>query len=98
MAPCDTAVGIKTNPYKYVAAKSLHDGQSLTGLERHFTYDRAGWELAKDLLYQRDTLLDFVNANPNPRVNVAFAANRNFKIQSIIGLIEIRAAGIEISP
>ena len=89
MAAGDAAIWCQPDPSEYVAAEALDQRDSFAyaagvfRLGRHL--NRAGRQLAKDLLDDAEALLDFTDADPNPGVYVAAGQRRNFELQSGIG-------------
>src|SRR5947207_2747362 len=101
MAALDVAVGAYPEPYEDVAAKPLDDRHSFARICRSQRpwplIDRPRRKLAQDLLYQRQALLDFADADPDAGIDIAFLPQRRFELQRIVRRISWRASRIEAS-
>src|SRR6476619_587073 len=97
MTALDPAVDRKHEPDHDVAAETFNDRQSLARLAGSggLNANGTGGQAVEDLLHQRKALLDLANANPHPRIDIAFLAERDLEIELAIGRIGQRAAGIE---
>src|SRR5213079_1551411 len=59
--------------------------------------DRPLWQALEYLLHQCQALLDFTDANPDARVDVARSEHRNGEIEIGIRRVAGRFAGVEIA-
>src|ERR1700755_1788740 len=91
---------VETQPDQHVATESLSEGEAFCSLAggRNRNQRRALGQLAEDLVDQRQALLDFADADPDPRVDVAGGQHRHVEGKIMIGRVADRAAGIEAAP
>ena len=70
------ALAVEPQPDQHIAAERFHQAEAFADFA--FGQDRgvdfAVRQAFEDLLDQRQALLDFANADPHPRINVAFAS------------------------
>src|SRR6187551_1955529 len=96
MAAHNPTISAELEPHQNATAKGLDDCQALASFrpaERCF--DRTTRNCVKNLINERQTLLDLADAEPNARIDVTFIAPRHFERQLVIGCVGKRAPGIE---
>ena len=59
--------------------------------------DGAVLQVANDLLDQRQALLDFADAHPHPRVDIAFGEDRNRKVEAVVRRAAVRRRRWELA-
>src|SRR5579863_9146138 len=89
------AAAVDPDPDQYVAAETFGKGQSFAAGLVDRGGDRPRWQTLDKLVDQRQTLLDFADADPDAGVDVALVQHRHVKINAIIGWISRRFARIE---
>ena len=99
MAAGDAALGSQSDPCEYVAPEALDQRNSFGHAAGAFPLsrrlNRAGRQLAKDLLDDTEALLDFTDADPNPGVYVAATQGRDLEMQSGIGGVSGNLSGVD---
>ena len=84
-----------------IAAKTLDERDAFAALaHRHSRTDQAvgAQQAIKDLFDQREALLDFVDADPNPRIDVAVLPNGNREAERIIGRVRRSRRASKLRP
>ena len=87
---------VEPQPGQYVSAKSFSESQSLSPGDDNWDSNRAIRQALKDLIDQPKALLDFADADPDARINIACRKYWNRKVELIVGSIAGRLAGIDI--
>src|SRR5260221_333290 len=97
MAALHAARGADPDPRKNIAAEAFNQRCALGGDRgcRDGNVDRAGRQLAEDLLDERQALLHFLDANPHPGIHVAGLDDRHFEFQPVVRRIAWRAPRVE---
>src|SRR5689334_11339434 len=97
MTALDPAVWSSPQPDEHVAAKRLDQSEPLSDLADIGQLDasRSRRQSRNDLLDQPQALLDFADADPYPRIDVAVVAHRHLELERIIGGIASRLTHVE---
>ena len=99
MATIDIACRIDAEPYQHIAAKGFDERHAAargcaSDLGQYFSFGQA----IKHLLYQRQALLNFLDADPNAGIDVAVLPYGHIELKLVVGGITDRLAGVEIAP
>ena len=97
MATLDPPLAIESQPDQDVAAKRLDHGEPLGHPSARLDLgpDLAARQTAEDLIDQRKTLFDLVDADPYPCVDIAGIQHRHLERQLFIGRVSEIATRIE---
>src|SRR5437660_12669418 len=96
MAARDPAVAIEAKPGQDIAAESFGETETFANLPSlGANPQRALRQPGQNLLDQDDALLDFADPDPDARIDVAAVEHRNLELESVVGRIGDRPAGIE---
>src|SRR6185369_15422265 len=84
-------------PDEHIAAETLDERQAFAhfALVRNFDHKRLIGKAFQYLFDQAEALLDFANAHPDARVDIALRKHRHIELQRAVRRIAGRAAHIE---
>src|ERR1041385_8378340 len=97
MAAGDRPIRAEAQPDEHIAAETLDERQAFVhfALVRNFDHKRPIRKAFQYLFDQAEALLDFPNAHPDARVDIALVENRHLELQRVVGRIARRAARID---
>jgi len=72
MTARDTASMVEPQPNQNIAAEAFNQNEAFARLRFNWYAERAVWKTIKNLIYQCQALIDFVDTQPDACVNVAF--------------------------
>ena len=98
MRALDPAAGTEAHPGEDVAPEAFDERGGFAGVGRQRGLHRSGRQALDKLLDEPQALLDFADADPDPRIDVAGLHHRHLEVERVVGRVPRRATRIERAP